>query len=184
MTNPAATAFDALVARRSHSRVTDEAPMQEELERLLGAMTSIADHSRLRPWRVIALRGDARHRLARGLAKATGSDLKKTIGKATRAPLVLAIVVSPRSSSKVPLWEQESVANGVAHALELLLHEAGWGCFWRTGRETRHKALRKAHELKKSEYLLGWIHVGGIPDRDRTSKPRKPLDMERHLTSL
>ena len=59
MTDPAATAFDALVARRSHSRVTDEAPMQEELERLLGAMTSIADHSRLRPWRVIALRGDA-----------------------------------------------------------------------------------------------------------------------------
>lgn len=176
-------AFDALSARRSHSKVTDEAPSDAELGRLLGAMTSIADHSRLRPWRVISLRGDARLRLGRGLAKASGSDSKKTIAKATRAPLVLAIVVSPRKS-KVPVWEQEAVASGVAHALELLLHEAGWGCFWRTGHETRSKALRKAHKLKKHEYLLGWLYVGGIPDRDRKIKPRKPLELERHLTAL
>lgn len=133
---------------------------------------------------MIALRGDARERLGKGLAKAAGSDPKKYIAKATRAPLVLAIVVSPRKSSKVPLWEQESVANGVAHALELLLHEAGWGCFWRTGHDTRSKPVRKVHKLKKSEYLLGWIYVGGIPDRDRKPKPRKPLDVDRHFTSL
>lgn len=176
-------AFDALSARRSHSKVTDESPSDAELGQLLGAMTSIADHSRLRPWRVISLRGDARLRLGRGLAKASGSDSKKTIAMATRAPLVLAIVVSPRKS-KVPVWEQEAVASGVAHALELLLHEAGWGCFWRTGHETRSKALRKAHKLKKHEYLLGWLYVGGIPDRDRKIKPRKPLELERHLTAL
>ena len=177
-------AYDALRARRSHSNVTDEAPSHSELRDLVGAMSSIADHSRLRPWRIIELRGDARLRLGRGLAKATGADPKKTTAKATRAPLVLAIVVSPRPSSKVPLWEQEAVASGVAHALELLLHEAGWGCFWRTGRDTRHKALRKAHALQKSEYLLGWLYVGGIRDRDRTAKPRKPLDIDAHLTAL
>mgnify|MGYP006334365121 FL=1 len=147
-------------------------------------MSSIADHSGLRPWRIIALRGDARHRLGIGLAKATGSDPEKMIAKSTRAPLVLALVASPRKSHKVPLWEQEAVASGVAHALELLLHEAGWGCFWRTGNATRAKAVRKAHGIKKPEYLLGWLYVGGIPERDRKSKPRKPLDVSRHLTSL
>jgi hypothetical protein len=38
--------------------------------------------------------------------------------------------------------------------------------------------------VKKPEYLLGWLYVGGIPDRDRKAKPRKPLDLSRHLTVL
>lgn len=177
-------ALDALRARRSHSKVTDEAPSQAEIERLLEPLSSIADHSGLRPWRIISMRGDARHRLGLGLAQATDADPGKMIAKATRAPLVLAIVVSPRKSDKVPLWEQEAVASGVAHALELLLHEAGWGCFWRTGHATRAKAVRKAHGIKKPEYLLGWLYVGGIPDRDRKTKPRKPLEVSRHLTAL
>ncbi|QIK62977.1 nitroreductase [Leucobacter viscericola] len=190
MTSPA---FDALRARRSHSKVTDEAPSRAELEHLLTAMSSIADHSGLRPWRIIELRGDARRSLGEGLAKAAAkqetrshkeSDAEKHISKAMRAPLVLAIVVSPKPSHKVPLWEQEAVASGVAHSLGLLLHEAGWGSIWRTGPLTRTKAVRKAHGIKKPEYLLGWLYVGGIPDRDKTPKPRKPLDVTKHLSSL
>lgn len=193
MTSPA---FEALRARRSHSKVTETAPTRAELEHLLTAMSSIADHSGLRPWRIIELRGDARRKLGKGLAKAASRATKqaagslnevnteKHISKAMRAPLVLAIVVSPKPSHKVPLWEQEAVASGVAHALGLLLHEAGWGSIWRTGPLTRTKAVRKAHGIKKPEYLLGWLYVGGIPDRDKVSKPRKPLDVSHHLSSL
>lgn len=147
-------------------------------------MSSIADHSGLRPWRIIELRGEARKRLGRGLARAAGSDPEKYISKAMRAPLVLAIVVSPRKTEKVPLWEQEAVASGVAHTLGLLLHERGWGSIWKTGHLTRSKAVRKAHGIKKPEYLLGWLYVGGIPARDKKEKPRKPLDVAKHLTTL
>lgn len=177
-------AYEALLQRRSHSKVTDEAPSHAELERLISAMSSVADHSRLRPWRIIELRGDARAKLGKGLAKASGGDRDKYVGKAVRTPLVLVIVVSPRKSGKVPLWEQEAVASGVAHLLGLLLHEAGWGSIWKTGSDTRSKAVRKALGLKKPEYLLGWLYVGGIPDRDRKPKPRKPLDISSHLTVL
>ncbi len=176
--------FEALRRRRSHSKVTDEAPSRAELEELLGAMSSVADHSELRPWRIIELRGDARRKLGAGLAKAAGEDEDKYVAKAMRAPLVLAVVVSPRESGKVPLWEQEAVASGVAHYLGLLLHEAGWGSIWRTGLLTRSKAVRKALGVKKPEYLLGWLYVGGIPERDRKEKPRKPLDAKKHLGSL
>lgn len=176
-------AYRALKRRRSHSRVTDEAPSHEELAEYIGAMTSVADHSRLRPWRVIELRGKARKKLAKGLAKASGEDRGKQIAKMTRAPLILVFVVSPRESRKVPLWEQESVANGVAHFLGLLLHESGWGSIWKSGTHTRSKAVRKALGVKKPEYLLGWMHVGGIPERDRTEKPRKPLDVSKHLSA-
>lgn len=180
--SPADAAFKALTTRRSHSRVTDEAPTSEQLGHLLSAVSSVADHSGLRPWRIIELRDDARKRLGEGLAQAANREPRKYIERATRAPLVLAIVVSPRPSKKVPLWEQEAVASGVAHYLELLLHEAGWGSIWRTGPLTRTKPVHEAHELDESEYLLGWLYVGGI--RDASPAARKPLDLAQHLTSL
>jgi nitroreductase len=177
-------ALAALRARRSFSRVTDRAPSRAELEEIVAAMASVQDHSRLRPWRLIELRGDDRRRLGKALAKAGGGSKKSGIGKAERAPLVLAVVVSPRKSKKVPRWEQEAVAAGVAHFLGLLLHEAGWGSIWRTGSATRAKAVHRAHGLDRHEYLLGWLYVGGIPQRDRKPKPRKPLDLSRHLGTL
>ena len=177
-------ALAALRARRSHSKVTDEAPSRDEVEHMLSAMSSVADHSSLRPWRIIEFRGDDRLLLGKALAKANSSTKEKGVAKATRAPLVLAIVASPRKSSKVPYWEQESVASGVAHYLGLVLHEAGWGTMWRTGEAARHKAIRKAHGLEKHEQLLGWIYIGGVPDRDRKAKPRKPLDMRRHFSRV
>ena len=177
-------ALDAVRRRRSYSRVTDAAPSDAELAEYVAALSSIADHSGLRPWRLIALRGDARDRLGEGLAQAAGGEAAKYRAKARRAPLVIAIVVSPRKSGKVPLWEQEAVASGVAHTLGLLLHEGGWGSIWRTGELTRKKQVRKALGVKKPEYLLGWLYVGGIPDRNKKPKPRKPLDLERHLSAL
>lgn len=177
-------ALDALRARRSHSSVTDDAPSHDELAELIAAMASVQDHSRLRPWRVIELRGDDRKVLGKALAKANRTKKNQGVAKATRAPLVLAIVVSPAKSKKIPLWEQEAVASGVAHFLGLLLHEAGWGSIWRTGDAARSKAVHSALRLGKKEYLIGWLYIGGLRDRDKKVKPRKPLDIDRHLSAL
>ncbi|GAA4118668.1 nitroreductase family protein [Enteractinococcus coprophilus] len=176
--------FDAMTRRASHSKVTDEAPSHEELGELISVMSSVPDHSRLRPWRIIELRGKDREALGKALAKANKTPKEKGISKATRAPLLLAPVVCPKKSKKVPYWEQEAVAAGVAHLLSLLLAEAGWGTMWRTGLATRSKAVRKAMKLAKDEQLLGWIYVGGVPENKRKPKPRKPLDLKQHLTSL
>jgi nitroreductase len=174
---------EAMLARRSQSSVTDEAPTRKQLKAALRAAANVADHSGLRPWRVIELRGDARRRLGESLAKAEGaSDAGKHVRKAMRAPVVLAIVCSPRSSRKVPYWEQEAVASGVAHALSLVLDEAGWGVFWRTGSETRAKAVAKAHGLERHERMLGWLYVGGKPER--RSRRRKPIRLKDHFSSL
>ena len=184
---------NAVQLRQSHSRVTDEAPTAAELDELVSLMSSVPDHSRLRPWRIIAMRGDARDMIAEGLAAAeahaksepTVSDklLEKFRKKAHRAPLVLAIIVSEQPSHKVPLWEQEAVASGVAHTLSLLLLEAGWGTMWRTGLAARSPEVHAAHNLAENEQLMGWIYVGGIPE-GVTAKPRKPLELSAHLTHL
>jgi nitroreductase len=173
------SALEAMRARRSWSKVTDEAPSDAELEAFVAAAGRVADHSSLRPWRLIELRGDDRERLGRAINKASGHRGVST--KPMRAPLLLAVVASYRRS-KVPRWEQEAVASGVAHALSLVLDEAGWGVFWRTGDYTRSKAVAKAHGLQKDEALLGWLYVGGKPGGRAGS--RKPVDVSRHLSRM
>ncbi len=165
--------FDAVSRRRSWSRVTDEAPTHEELLRLVSAAGRVADHSSLRPWRLIELRDDDRERLGRAINKADGEEGSSS--KPLRAPLLIAVVASYRKSSKVPRWEQEAVASGVAHVLSLLLDDAGWGVIWRTGHYTRSKAVAKAHGLSKNEELLGWLYVGGKPESARPGR-RQEID--------
>jgi nitroreductase len=168
-----------MLARRSWSKVTDDAPSHAELEEFVVAAGRVADHSSLRPWRLIEIRGDDRDRLGRALNKAEGK--KGVSSKPRRAPLLVAVVATFRKS-KVPRWEQEAVAAGVAHMLSLALDEAGWGVFWRTGSATRSKAVAKAHGLRKDEALLGWLYVGGKPDRDPGR--RAPVDASRHLSPM
>lgn len=175
------SAREAALARRSWSKVTDEAPDHDELAALVEAAGRVADHSNLRPWRLIELRGDDRLRLGKALAKAGGEKHPST--KPLRAPLLIAIVVSYRKSGKVPAWEQEAVASGVAHMLSLLLDEAGWGVIWRTGAATRSRQVAKVHGLRKSEALLGWLYVGRKPDR-RSPGRRTPIPVESVLTRL
>jgi len=154
-------ALEAVRARRSWSKVTDVAPTRAELLVLVSAAGRVADHSSLRPWRLIELRGDDRARLGAAIAEAQGGDEPST--KPLRAPLLIAVVASYRRSEKVPRWEQEAVASGVAHVLSLLLDEAGWGVIWRTGTYTRSEAVARAHGLGEDEELLGWLYVGGKP---------------------
>ena len=175
------TALEAARSRRSYSKVTDDAPTREELLRVVSAAGRVADHSSLRPWRLIELRGADRETLGRAINKANGD--KGASSKPLRAPLLIAVVAHYRKSDKVPRWEQEAVASGVAHMLSLLLDEAGWGVIWRTGGYTRSKAVAKAHGLGKNEELLGWLYVGGKPAKAKGGR-RKAVDARPLVTRM
>lgn len=172
--------------RQSHSHVTADAPTHEQLVPFVEAAATVADHGGLRPWRLIELRGAARERLGEAFAKAegvTGSEARKLGEKPLRASLLLAVVAVHQPSGKVPEWEQEAVASGVAHTLSLLLNEAGWGVFWRTGGYTRAKSVHKMHELADNEKMMGWLYIGGIPAKTKPEKKHK-LKTDRYLTAL
>lgn len=169
----------AAAARRSHSSVTAETPTHEELLDIVRGASRVADHGALRPWRLIEIRGDARRQLGRAFAKA---EHKHGVSdKPMRAELLIALVASRKKGSK-PEWEQDATAAGVAHMLSLLLDEAGWGVFWRSGDHTRSKAVRKAHSLKRNEELLGWLYVGG--KKAKGSHPKRPVDPTHYLSSM
>lgn len=171
------SALEAVLRRRSAPRVTEEAPTHEELLPFVAAAARVADHGDLKPWRLIELRGSARERLGKAFAKQGGSK-----DKPLRASLLIAVVYVHRKSSK-PAWEQEAVASGVAHMLSLLLDEAGWGVFWRSGDLTRTKRTAKAHKLAKNEQLLGWLYVGAKPAKGKPERKSK-LDPEKFITQL
>lgn len=176
---------DALRHRRSYSSVGPTAPTTRELLPLIEAAGSVADHGALHPWRIIALRGAARDTVGAAMAEAAGlegSSAEKLAAKLRRAPLVLAVVVSPKPSLKVPEWEQEATASGVAHALSLVLNEAGWGVMWRTGPHTRSTAVHQAHGLAPHEKLLGWLYVGARPPS--TSGRRATISAKDYLSVL
>lgn len=97
--------------------------------------------------------------------------------------MLIAVVAIHRPSGKVPEWEQDAVASGVAHVLSLLLDEAGWGVFWRTGEVTRKKKVAKAHGLAKNEKLMGWLYVGGKPERAKPESKSR-LNLAAALSSL
>ena len=180
------SARDALWRRQSHPKVTADAPSHEELIPLVEAAATVADHGSLRPWRLIELRGDARDRLGDAFVEASGlagKDADRLREKPLRASLLIAVVAVTKPSFKVHEWEQDAVASGVAHMLSLLLDDAGWGVFWRSGGHTRSRQVALMHELADNEKLMGWLYVGGIPERSKPEKKDK-LKLAKHLSSL
>ena len=189
MNRVTAPVAEAMRHRHSFPAVGSTAPTTRELLSLIEAAGSVADHGSLKPWRIVALRGAARDRVGAAMARAAGIEgppAERMAAKMRRAPLVLAIVVSPKPSIKVTEWEQEAVASGVAHALSLVLDEAGWGVMWRTGVQARSQDVHRAHELAPTERLLGWLHVGARPASMPSSKRgrRRPFGAKDYLSTL
>lgn len=65
-----ADAMQLLLSRRSVGQLTDPAPSPDELERIIEAGLRAPDHGRLRPWRFVTIRGEARVAFAEMLVEA------------------------------------------------------------------------------------------------------------------
>lgn len=181
--------LEAMATRRSVAKVGPETPTDAELTELLAAVTPVADHKALRPWRLITLRGDDRMRLAKALDEASGEvrEPGEFNPKPFRAELLIAVVASPKWHPKVPEWEQHATAAGAGHLLSLALWQVGWGVMWRTGLFANAPAVRTVHGLTDTEHLMGWLYVGSIDEsfRERLRTSTRPaLDPHSFLSTL
>lgn len=181
--------LESMATRRSVSKVGPRTPTDAELAELLAAVTPVADHKALRPWRFILLRGADRMRLAEALDAAGGVQREPGAHntKPFRAELLIALVASPREHPKVPRWEQHATAAGAGHLLELALWRSGWGVMWRTGLLANSPEVRAAHGLAEDELLMGWLYVGDIDEsfRQRMLDSKRPaLDPQQFLSRM
>jgi nitroreductase len=171
--------LDFLLSRRSRPPKTLGLPVpgRETLLTLLQAAARVPDHGKLEPWRFVVLEHPACQRLAqltRDIGESERRDpdvLAKDIATFADANLVVAVILSPKPSDKIPLWEQEMSAGAVCLSLVNACLASGWGASWLTGWRARHEGFcTKGLALDPQETVAGFVHIG----TERHTPPERP----------
>ena len=81
---------EAVRTRRSAKRLTDPAPDDSTMARLVESASTAPDHGRLRPWRLVLMRGAELQALGQALAQAAADPAlaDHARSKPLRAPLL------------------------------------------------------------------------------------------------
>jgi nitroreductase len=178
--------IDLMLARRSIGRLTEPAPDDDELRRILAAAVSAPDHMELRPWRFIVLRGDAKDAFGEVLADSylqrvaavggqpTDGQLTKERTKLGRAPLVVVVAAINQHDDEVPWVEQLLAAGAAAENLLLATKALGYDSMWRTGPAAYDHQVRHALGLGDLDAIVGFIYIG-TPREGRELPPHEPV---------
>jgi nitroreductase len=165
--------------------LVEPAPDDTELESILSAAASAPDHGRLRPWRFVVIRSSGLDALGDAFAAAHAERdpdcgafaLDRTRRMPRRAPLIVAVISSPRPHGAVPEWEQVASAACVAYGVTLATHAAGYGSMWRTGWFGDAPKVRAHLGLAETERVMGWVYIGTAPDQDPPPRTDAHLDI-------
>lgn len=180
-------ALEAITTRHSVAPpfLTDPAPDEEQLRQILAAGAAAPDHGRLRPWRFVVVRGEARVRLGEVFAQALlkrepeASDqaLDQERQRPLRAPLVVAVISRIQREGKIPAVEQILSTGAAAENILLAAHALGFGAKWLTGANAYDERVRHALGATREDILAGFLHLGTI-DRSPPAVPH--ADVEHH----
>ncbi|MCB2126269.1 MAG: nitroreductase [Rhodobacteraceae bacterium] len=180
MTTPNPAAMEFFLTRRSRPPKLLRAPVptEAELMPILTAAARVPDHGKLEPWRFLVLAKPALGRLA-ALARARGAALglepdriEKGVAQFADADLIVAVVMVPRPTDKIPELEQVLSAGAVCLTLLNAALASGWDACWLTGWHVHDATFaREALGLAAGERVAGLIHIGTAtsipPDRPR-----------------
>ena len=182
MATPTLNPLDFLDQRRSvpARQLGEPGPDAAQLERLLQAAVRVPDHGKLVPWRLLAIRGDARARLGRSLAgiharqepDVAPSVLDKDRERFNFAPLIVAVIARIEADHpKIPAQEQLLSAGCVAYNLLLGAQALGFGAQWLTGWAAYDRDAATLFGLADNERIVSFVHIGtareSVPERLR-----------------
>lgn len=180
-------ALDFLLSRRSRPAKLLKAPGPDRaaLTELLTAAARVPDHGKLEPWRFVVIEGAAKERLIaaiRARAPGAGQDGDKGASAFEEAPVVVAVVSSPKASDKIPGIEQTLSGGAVALGLLNAALAAGWGASWMTGWVAYDRPLLEgALGLASGESVIGFVYLGSC---DATPPERPRPDVAALITWL
>ncbi|MFC0243723.1 nitroreductase family protein [Rhodopseudomonas telluris] len=176
--------IDFLKTRRSVKprEMTGPGPSPAEIETILTIGARVPDHGKIAPWRFIVFEGDARTRggvviaevFARKHPDATPQQIAAEQGRLSEAPLVIAVVSSPKPHPKVPEWEQELSAGASCMNIVAAATALGYGANWLSGWIAYDRDVLSGLGLKEHEKLAGFIHIGRRT-KDVEDRPRPTL---------
>ena len=163
-------ALEALLTRRSVSQLCEPAPDGDDLARIIEAGLQAPDHGRLRPWRFVTIRGEARTAFAEMLIMA----LKRRDPAATEAmegrirtrilgvPLIIAVGAHIKTEGPIPEIEQLLSAGAAAANMLNAIHALGYGGMWVTGAQTYDRSVNEALGFALPDRLVGLLYVGTL----------------------
>jgi len=177
-------ALQLLKTRRSAKprEMSGPGPSPAEIETILTIGARVPDHGKIAPWRFIVFEGDARLKagdiIARVFAAKTPDASREQIeserNRLAEAPLVIAVVSSPKVHPKVPPWEQEMSAGASAMNIVTAASALGYVANWLTGWFSFDRDVLTALGLRADEKIAGFIHIGRI-DHVVEDRPRPNL---------
>ena len=171
-------ALAALTSRISPAKLADPGPSPEDLDKMLAAAVAAPDHGKIRPWRFLVVKDDARAKfgevMARSLKRretdASPQKLDFEKAKALRAPTLIVVVASPNDNPKVPQIEQVVAVGAAAQNFLVAAHALGYGAFWRTGAVAYDAEVKRELGLKETDTIVGILYVGSVA---APGQPRK-----------
>ncbi|MDF2670212.1 MAG: nitroreductase [Paenibacillus sp.] len=177
---------EAIRTRRSVGKVKQDPVAPELIEQILEAGVWAPNHHYTEPWRFFVMTGEGRRVLGHayaeiaveGLHSPTAAELEQIKldqeKKAFRAPVVIAVAVSPSTDPKVPLVEELAAVHAAVQNMLLMAHALGLGAVWRSGAPAYHPIMQAAFKLSEKEQLTGFIYLGH-PNMDLPQGRRTPF---------
>ncbi|MCZ8518706.1 MULTISPECIES: nitroreductase family protein [Paenibacillus] len=178
---------EAIRGRRTVGRVTGEEVAQELIEAVLEAGNWAPSHHGTEPWRFFVMRGSGRQRLADAYADiaaegakadepAALDELRRKNGtKAYRAPVIIAVAVSPSEAKGVSRIEEFAATHSAVQNMLLMTHALGLGGIWRSGEPMYHPRMKEAFALTEREELVGLLYIG-FPEKQPPDGKRRPVE--------
>lgn len=154
--------------------LSEPGPDQTQLSGLIEAALRAPDHGELVPFRLVAIEGLARRRLADLFERHAGDKGKDAAGRAIereralKAPLTLVVLARiDLAHPLVPAHEQWMCVGGAVTNLLNAAHAMGFAGKMLSGDKTRSAQLASAW-CEPGETLVGWIALG-TPTREPSS---------------
>lgn len=163
-------AIDMVLSRRSGSakRMTGPGPSAAQLDAILTAAARVPDHGKLFPWRFIVFEGEHRAEFGRLLAEVVRMEhdpvsperVQIEHERFLRAPVVVAVVSSPKENTPIPEWEQRLSAGAVCMNMLTAAHALGFVANWITEWPAYHPAVLEMLHIRDEEKVAGFIYIG------------------------
>jgi len=165
-------AIDALLQRYSARSLAEPAPDDGALGLIFESATRAPDHGRLRPWRFIVIRSEARQRFGDLLAdqlrrtrdSVTDESLERERRKAFRAPLIIVVAAIISPGGKIPEIEQVLSAGAAAQTMLLATQALGFNAVWKTGASAYDDVVKGALGLESKDSIVGFLYMGSDVD--------------------
>ncbi|WP_454884433.1 nitroreductase family protein [Sphingomonas oryzagri] len=153
-------------------------PDEAQLGRILAAAMRVPDHGKLAPWRFVVIGEERRDAFAAMLQQAWrdehGAEDRPDIAAidqfARQAPTLVAVLSTPVTDAKIPVWEQELSAGAACMTMLTAAHAEGFVGGWLTGWAAYSPAVAQALGHRQAK-VAGFIFIG-TPGKVPEERPR------------